>query len=156
LIVCSAAYRGLTTSVTRLIAFGAPSGDLRRRHEAACGVDAVAIASTRPGAGMADIVRAMQATYAELGFPHEWQAHDQGGPTGYATREFVATPATVMPVRPSQAFAWNPSVPGTRSEDTILATDAGGEVLSVTESWPVIVPPAGEHVVPRPDILVRS
>ncbi len=156
MIVCSATYRGLTASLTRLVAFGGSLDNLRWRHEAACAVDAVAIASTRPGADMADIVRAMQAAYAERGFPNEWQLHHQGGPTGYTTRELVATSATALIVRPRQAFAWNPSVAGTRSEDTIIATDAGGEVLTVSESWPVIVPPAGDHVVPRPDILVRS
>ena len=156
MIACSATYRGLTASVTRLVAFGGLSEDLRRRHEAVCAVDALAIMSTRPGADMAGIVLGMRAAYAERGFPDEWQQHHQGGPTGYATRELVVTPATRAAVRPQQAFAWNPTVTGTRSEDTIVATETGGEVLTVSDSWPVIVPAAGGHVVPRPDILVRS
>jgi Xaa-Pro dipeptidase len=156
LIACGATYRGLTASVARLVAFRSVPLGLRARHDAVCSVDAVAIAATRPGADMADIVRTMQAVYAERGLADEWQQHHLGGPTGYSTRELVVTPATKAIVRPNQAFAWNPTAAGTRSEDTILATDTGGEVLTVSEAWPVIVPEARGHVVPRPDILVRS
>jgi Xaa-Pro aminopeptidase len=156
MIACGSTWRGLTASVTRLVSFGPVPADLRLRHEAVCAVDAVAIAATRPGADMADIVAAMQAAYAERGFPDEWRQHHLGGPTGYSTRELVVTPATRQTVRPGQAFAWNPTVTGTRSEDTIVATEAGGDVLTTSKSWPVIVPPAGGHVIPRPDILVRS
>jgi hypothetical protein len=35
-----------------------------------------------------------------------------------------------------QAFAWNPTVAGAKSEDTILAANDGPEILTVDACWP--------------------
>src|SRR3712207_7663291 len=47
--------------------------------------------------------------YAEEGFPDGWRDHHQGGTTGYASRELVASPDTHYTVGDRHAFAWNPS-----------------------------------------------
>ena len=39
-------------------------------------------------------------------------------------------------IEDAQAFAWNPSVPGLKSEDTVLAGAALPEVLTVDPHWP--------------------
>ena len=36
----------------------------------------------------------VQKLYEEAGYDGEWKLHHQGGPTGYACREFVVTPET--------------------------------------------------------------
>jgi len=61
--------------------------------------------------------------YETAGFKNEWQLHHQGGPTGYTTRDCIATPNDSAKLVPSQALAWNPSITGTKSEDTIIITD---------------------------------
>ena len=38
---------------------------------------------------------------------------------GYEAREITATPTTDQPILMGQAFAWNPSIKGAKSEDTI-------------------------------------
>ncbi len=58
-------------------------------------------------------------------------------------------------VQPWQAFAWNPSITGTKSEDTILATPDGPEVISGSPDWPLVEATAAGRLVARPDILVR-
>ena len=41
-------------------------------------------------------------------------------------------------VVPGHAFAWNPSAPGAKVEDTVLVTEAGVEVLTVDPAWPAV------------------
>lgn len=144
---------GTTVSVTRLFSFGPIDADLRRRHEAVCRVDAAMIGATRPGRRMGDIVRIAQKVYAEQGFSDEWICHHQGGLTGYVGREVRVNPGESMPIETNQIFAWNPSIAGTKSEDTILVGPGKTEVLSHTGQWPTTTYEAEGRPWPRCDIL---
>ena len=68
--------------------------------------------------------------YAEEGFPDAWREHHQGGITGYASREVVATPETRQRIETGQAFAWNPSLPGAKAEETFVLTVNGPETIT--------------------------
>ena len=88
------------------------------------------------------------------GFAHEWQLHHQGGPAAYEPREFLATPDSTDVVAVGQAYAWNPSITGTKSEDTILVGEAGNEVLTTIRDWPTLkVTLADGQTILRPAIL---
>jgi hypothetical protein len=52
------------------------------------------------------------------GSADEWRRHHQGGPTGYEPRDYLATAGSTAFVEERQAFAWNPSVPQLKCEDT--------------------------------------
>jgi Xaa-Pro aminopeptidase len=155
MLVTGARKWGLIVSATRLVHFGPLSDDLRRRHDSVARVDAAMISATVPGARMGDIFRKCIDTYAQTGFSDEWKLHHQGGPTGYRAREFRVTDGTDALVVPNQAFAWNPSITGTKSEDTIIATPAGPIILSETADWPKVSVGAERAALARPDILVR-
>ncbi|MCC6669507.1 MAG: M24 family metallopeptidase [Planctomycetes bacterium] len=146
MLVLCAERHGLVVSATRLVGFQPLSGEVARRARAVAEVDAAALAATRPGARLADVFAAIQHAYAEQGFPDEWRFHHQGGIAGYAPREVVATPTSPQLVAAGQAFAWNPSITGTKSEDTILLGDAGVQVVTWTGTWPAHATAAG----PRP------
>ena len=155
MLVTGARKWGLVVSATRLVHFGPISDDLRRRHDAVAHVDAALISATKPGARMGDVFRKGMDTYAETGFADEWRLHHQGGPTGYRGREFRVDEETDAIIIENQAFAWNPSITGTKTEDTIIATSSGPIILSETENWPKIEVEIGGVTIPRPDILVR-
>jgi Xaa-Pro dipeptidase len=144
---------GLIVSATRLFSFGALNEDLRRRHKAVCQVDAAMISATRPGKTLGSVLEIAKRTYAEAGFANEWERHHQGGSTGYLAREARATPGNSTAVLVNQAFAWNPSIAGTKSEDTTLVGPATNEVLSSTGQWPTTDYAAGGANWPRCDIL---
>lgn len=154
LVVCGRRH-GLIVSATRLVHFGALPAELRRKHDAVVAVDAAFLAATRPGARIGDIFTTGLAAYAAQGFPEEWKLHHQGGPTGYAARDYRATAETDDLVEPNQAFAWNPSIAGTKSEDTIIAAPGGPEIISASPSFPVIEVTVGDRKFSRPGILVR-
>jgi antitoxin VapB len=144
---------GLVCSVTRFVHFGRPPGDLKRKALAVAQVDAAYIAATRPGEALRAILQRAIQCYAEVGFPEEWQHHHQGGPAGYEPREYLATPQAEDVVSAGQAYAWNPSVSGAKSEDTILVGEAGNEVLTEMPGWPAYEVAAGGKTLSRPAIL---
>lgn len=154
LVIC-ARSRGLIVSATRLVHFGPVPTGLARRMEACARVDAIAIAATRPGTPIPAIWEKITAAYAEAGYPGEWEKHHQGGLSGYLSREYRAMPGSTHVVAAGQIFAWNPSIAGVKSEDTILTTDAGVEILTATGSWPTIPVAVGGQTLQRPAILER-
>ena len=55
-----------------------------------------------------------------------------------------------------QAIAWNPSVPGAKSEDTMLVSEDGLQIVTrASTEWPTIDVEADGTIVQRPAILVR-
>ena len=85
-----------------------------------------------------EIVRAGISAYAGEGFPDEWKYLHQGGPTGYAGRDFMATPDEKRAVLDKQAVAWNPSITGSKVEETCIASSDGIEIITTTPGWPAI------------------
>lgn len=136
LAVCAQRH-GLTVSVTRLVHFGPIPDDLRRRHEAVCSVEAALYGATKPGAEWREALAAGVRAYEAAGFGDEWRLHHQGGPMGYLARDFVATPSERRPVRADQLVGWNPSITGTKGEDTILTRAEGEpELITPDDDWP--------------------
>lgn len=156
MLVCCGRKHGLVASATRIIHFGAVPASLRERHAACARVDAAFLAATRPGATAGQILAAAAEAYAAEGYSGEWQHHHQGGAAGYAPRDWLATPNGAQSVHLSQAFAWNPSIAGTKVEDTVLLTEAGIEILTATGEWPTIEVRAGSITYARPEILERA
>lgn len=145
---------GLVCSITRLVHFGPTGSDLRRKLEAVARVDATMIANTRPGRTHGEILQKALEAYAAAGFPDEWILHHQGGSAAYEPREFIAVPGSPEVVVAGQAFAWNPSITGAKSEDTILVGPNNNEVLTAIPGWPVIDVDIDGQTIHRPDVLV--
>lgn len=154
LIVCGRKW-GLICSVTRLVHFGPLSSDLRHKAEAIARIDAEMIAATRPGNTLGDVFHVAQSAYAAAGFPDQWQFHHQGGSAGYAPREVTATPISNQQILTGQAFAWNPSITGVKSEDTILVGEHTNEVITEMTDWPTIDVQVGGQIIKRPAILEK-
>ncbi|SFK81289.1 Xaa-Pro aminopeptidase [Halogranum rubrum] len=138
LLSVTAERSGLCASLTRTVAFDPPEW-LDERHEKAATVDVSALEATqrvaREGGTAGDVFSAIQAAYDAVGFEGEWQHHHQGGAAGYAGREWIATPTSDAPVHAPMGYAWNPTVQGAKSEDTVLVTEDGFEVLTSTGEW---------------------
>ncbi len=97
-------------------------------------------------------------TYAACGYPDEETKHHQGGAIGYRSREWIAHPASAERLGPAAALAWNPSVRGTKVEDTCLITPSGVEMITTSPGWPASTATAQgrtillhEHLVLDPD-----
>jgi antitoxin VapB len=153
LVLCGRKW-GLVCSITRLVYFGRLPDDVRRKADACARIDATFTAATVPAQTLGEIMKRAVATYAETGFANEWQLHHQGGPAGYEPREFLATPNAPDVVALGQAYAWNPSITGTKSEDTILVGATENEILTTISGWPMLsVTLADGRTIERPAIL---
>jgi len=135
--LCSRKW-GLAISITRFIHFDPLPADLATRFQAAAQVNAALLNATRVGATSAELFKVAQDAYTAQGFPGEERFHHQGGPTGYGEREWVATPDGTEVVVNNQAFAWNPSIRGGKTEDTVLLRDGVIENLTPTPELPTI------------------
>lgn len=138
MVVLCGRQNGLVCSLSRLVHFGPLPSVLKQKIEATARIDATFIHSTRPGRTVGSVFQEALRTYTETGYSDEWQLHHQGGPAGYEPREFIAGPDSPEIVQAGQAYAWNPSITGCKSEDTILVGQASNEVVSVIPEWPSI------------------
>jgi antitoxin VapB len=148
---------GLVASITRFKRVGDLSEAVAAAHARICGVDALMQEASRLGRTLGDVFAACRWAYADLGFPtNEWHNHHQGGTTGYAGRTSKAVPGDTFPILDPKwtawvkaitgadvpfghAFAWNPSAPGVKSEDTfVLLPDGSQEIVTRTPSLPAV------------------
>lgn len=155
MLVISGRKHGLYASVTRLVYFGKAPEELKLKQQAVAQVDAAFILSSVPGATVGEVFQAGMAAYEKAGFPGEWRMHHQGGLAGYNSREFRAYADHTYEINKGQVYAWNPSIAGVKSEDTILVTDGKPEVLTQTENYPYITVRYNGWTIARPDIWER-
>jgi Xaa-Pro aminopeptidase len=156
LVALTGRRHGLHASLTRMVSFGDPDPDLVARHDAVTRVDARAILESSPGRSLGDVLTCEIDQYASQGFAEEWRLHHQGGLTGYAGREIFAVPGSPYTLKSDQALAWNPSITRVKSEDTVLVSDHGPEILTHDPSWPEHPVELDRGVVSRPSLLVRG
>jgi Xaa-Pro aminopeptidase len=145
---------GLYVSATRLVHFGPVPGDLVNRHQGVLAVDACFIGATLPAASAAEAFTKAMRTYQQCGYPQEWQHHHQGGMIGYTPREFRATEHTHVQICQGHAYAWNPTIAGVKSEDTILVCDNQAKIVSKCRRFPTVAVEYPGGVINRPAILV--
>lgn len=129
---------GLVVALSRIVCAGAGSDDLPARTRAAGSVFGALLDATRPGASGRDLFHTAQRAYAAAAFPGEEARHHQGGAIGYRSRDWIAHPASDEEVQAPQAFAWNPSITGTKVEDTVVLSETGVELITASPGWPLI------------------
>ena len=152
MVVLTGRRHGLHVSLTRIVSFAPPDADLAARHRAVTAVDARFILESQAGATLGQVVSRAMEQYAGEGYPQEWKLHHQGGLTGYAGREILGTSDASHRLGHNQVVAWNPSITGTKSEDTVLLTANGPKVLTRTGNWPEIEVELPQGGISRPAI----
>ncbi|HEX8992478.1 MAG TPA: M24 family metallopeptidase [Anaerolineales bacterium] len=152
LVLCGRKW-GLVANITRLIHFGRIPDELHNKARAVALVDAHYITATRPGKTVSEVFREAAECYRLYGFEDEWHSHHQGGLAGYVPREVLTTPETQDEICVGQAYAWNPSIAGVKSEDTMLVGEEHNEILTAIPRWPVTKVNLRGQTIERPAIL---
>ncbi|MEX2534726.1 MAG: aminopeptidase P family protein [Trueperaceae bacterium] len=141
---------GLYANLSRIAAFTSLGPQETRRYLSVLEIESAALKATRHGRFFRDVFAQLQDAYAQHHHPLAWKHHHQGGPTGYFTRDFLATPGDERVVADCSAYAWNPSLPGLKVEDTVLLARREIEVLTFDSDWPTIT----VQGIERPDVLL--
>jgi len=114
------------------------------------------MAHTRPGVPAKEVLQKGIETYQGRGYPDEWKFHHQGGSIGYTGRDYRVNFKTPDIIQENQAFTWNPSITGTKSEDTILVNSKGPEMITHPFSYPTLSLEIEGRIFTRPDILEKK
>ncbi|HPZ15111.1 MAG TPA: aminopeptidase P family N-terminal domain-containing protein [Sphaerochaeta sp.] len=146
---------GLTVCLTRYVNFVPVTEELRRQYRLNQLIDCTLMEKTVVGRPYNEPLLAAKALYEEHGYADEFDKHHLGGPIGYANRDYRVDPTMLIPVVENQAFCWNPSITGTKSEDTILVTTNGFEFLTRAMLFPKNEVRVGDNTYIRPDILEK-
>ncbi|CAG9621103.1 M24 family metallopeptidase [Sutcliffiella rhizosphaerae] len=156
MLVLCAEKGGLVANVTRFVHFGSLPEELLINRKKLALIDVQMNVATRPGRKVKDIFQKAVNAYAEAGYPEDWRLLHQGGLTGYASREFLATMNSEEEILVNQAYAWNPAIRGVKSEDTILIESEDNKFLTHTGNWTYIEIEHEGRVYLRPDILIQD
>jgi Xaa-Pro dipeptidase len=147
---------GLIVSLTRFIYFGKLPEELREKYEANVFIDCTLMAHTHPGVPAREVLQKGIEAYREKGYPEEWKLHHQGGSIGYTGRDYRVNFKTPDIIQENQAFTWNPSITGTKSEDTILAISKGPEMITRPILYPMLSMEVGRTAFIRPNIFEKK
>lgn len=156
LLATCAERNGLIVALSRLVYEGTVPADLASRTSANAAAFGALLSATRPGAKGRECFAAVVDAYAQAGYPGEERRHHQGGATGYRSREWVAHPCCDEVVQARQAFAWNPTITGTKVEETALVVGDRIEIITTTPDWPSIDINVRGQVLQAPAVLSLS
>ena len=154
MVVLCLRYMGLIAAVTRFVHFGLLPDELAEKALTVATIDARLIEHTQAGLSLDEMFTFAQETYRQVGYPNAIWQHHQGGSLAYLPREVLMQPGERAVISLNQAFAWNPSVPGAKSEDTIILHADGPEIITSIADWPTIPVFVGDKTIHRPAILL--
>lgn len=146
---------GLNISMTRIVYFGSVPEEIRERMKKTQYVFACMQNLMKDGMPYSEYFEKVKACYERAGYPDEWKMHHQGGPTGYGCREFIATPFSKGIIKEDQAYAWNPTIQGTKCEETTYLKDGKTEMFTRTDNWPRVTVDTEYGSFDAADILVQ-
>ncbi|QLG10739.1 aminopeptidase P family protein [Deinococcus sp. D7000] len=130
-----ARLNGYNSDMTRTVAVGQPSDEMRRVYNAVLEAEEAAVKAVKPGVRAADLDKMARDILTRYGLGEAF-AHSLGhgvglevheGPGLRGTSEDVLQAGMVITIEPG---AYLPDVGGVRIEDLLLVTEDGYEVLS--------------------------
>lgn len=147
---------GLNVSITRMVCFGSVPEEIQNRYKKVRYIFACMQKMMRDQETYGEYFAEVQKLYQEAGYAQEWTQHHQGGPTGYGCREYVALPGMDKKIRAGGAYAWNPTIRGTKCEETTYLGANGIETFTRTKEWPCTVVDTPYGAFETADILEKQ
>lgn len=155
MVVVGALRGGLIACCSRILHFGKPPSQVVKARDIITDIDAKLILGSRPGIKYSDVFKKEVEDFNFYDLKDEWHNHHQGGPLGYEGRYFLANSKTDEIIKENHAIAWNPSMSGFKSEDTIVVEEDTNKIITSDERWPMIKVDTEIGSIKRPDILIR-
>ena len=131
-------YKGLITTVSRMIHFGGKDEKLAQAFEAACEVECRSVAAVKVGTDDLNAFYACRKGYEETGHADMWALHGQGGAQSYFNRDYMITESSHRITVENQGYCFNPVINGAKAEDAFICTKDGPLFITKPVSFPVI------------------
>ncbi len=147
--------QGMVVCLTRYVNFTPVNRELRAQYLANVEIDLIYMRNTIVGESYQYPLTAGKNAYERLGYAEEFDKHHQGGPIGYNPREYRLDFSHKDSIVENQGFCWNPSITGTKSEDTIVVSSRGFEFITYPVIFPVLEMKINDTVYRRADILEK-
>lgn len=146
---------GLHANLARMISIGEPDGELRKKYDNVCEIQAKIIAASKKGVRFTDILDLQERLYEEKGYADEWMKHLHGGPIGYMLTDGAVMFDHEKTMSTGQAYEWYVTVTGAKSAELVMNIEDQITVLSLGGYWPERQYGSdAENTVSLPDILV--
>ena len=151
---CTARW-GLDVPVSRLVYFGEPPADIRRRFLAVATMQAAMLATVRPGVPLTRLREIYLELFDRFGYPEEKTVHFHGGPIGYGGSGWPRLLDPHEAAQANTAYTFFFTIAGAKSEELMLVDANRTWLASVVQPWPMLeIEFAGQRLA-VPDILVR-
>jgi len=152
---------GLIVAGTRLGYFGKLPADVSATLHRIAAIDAAVIAATQPGRTLGTVFsqlirrRAKPISGSCIIRVGRLPTRVANGLPRRAIRWWCRRgPGDPLVVQAGMAFAWNPSIVGCKSEDTILVGAHGNEIVTAhSADWPTVDVDIASETIRRPGIL---
>jgi Xaa-Pro aminopeptidase len=154
MVSCNGRYKGLITTVTRMVYFGKPPAELLEKYDKNIDLENKIIAATKPGVDEIVPFNVCKKGYEEAGYPEMFYKHAQGGPMCYYNREYCTSEAIHNVTQVNTCYCYNPVLNGTKTEDAFIATEDGPLFVTKPFSFPKIVKTVDGITMERPGMLV--
>lgn len=147
-------YKGLVTTVSRMVYFGKPEASFIEQYRNCCEMETQTTAKAAVGVDELEMYNTLRQAYIDKGYPTMFDKHGQGGCQGYWPREYMITPDNHHLIAENTAYCYNPVVDGTKTEDSFLVLPEGISYITRPVLFPKISFTFGGKTYDRPDILV--
>lgn len=147
-------YKGLITTVTRMVHFGKIDEKLLKQYDDTCEIECRTIASVQIGTNDLNAYNMCKKSYEDLGYKDMWRVHGQGGAQGYNNRDYMLTPTSHKITQVNQCYCFNPVIDGTKTEDAFIITENGPLFVTKPITFPKITKEINGITFERPGLLV--
>lgn len=146
-------YKGLITTVTRMVHIGKTDEKLVQQYDTTCEIECRTIGAIQIGTDDIAAYERCKKSYADLGYADMWRVHGQGGAQGYNNRDYMLTPTSHRITQPNQCYCFNPVIDGTKTEDAFIATPEGPLFVTKPVTFPRLQKEINGRVYERPGLL---
>lgn len=131
-------YKGVVIALSRIVYFRKRTEEEKKRDEIICKINNMLMNETNIGVNSKTLWDFMIKTYEEEGVKTEYLNHHQGGAIGFESREWILRPNLDETIRENQMIAYNPTLLGTKAEETLLMKGNGKEIITIGNDFPTL------------------
>lgn len=129
-------YKGVVVALSRIVYFRKRTNEEKKRDEAICKINNTLISLTNVGTSSKTLWDIMLKAYKENGVENEYLNHHQGGAIGFESREWVLRPTLEETIVANQMIAYNPTLIGTKAEETLFVGESSKEIFTIGSDFP--------------------